>query len=426
MKLWQKETDLESIIEDFTVGRDREFDLILAPYDIRASKAHASMLAKIGILTQDELLDITDALNSIEKRVESGDYLIEEGVEDIHSQLELDLTRMVGAAGKKIHAGRSRNDQVLVSLNLFYRDKLFIIKNKILKAANLLLDKAELHKEDLMPGYTHSQIAMVSSFGLWFSSFAESLIQDAGYLNSVSVLINENPLGSAAGYGNSFPLDREYTTSLLDYPQLAVNSMYAQLTRGKSELQIGQALSSMGYSVGKFASDICLFVSANYQFISLPDNITTGSSIMPHKKNPDVFELIRAHSNILMSVPGQISMLVSNLMSGYHRDFQTLKEAIFPSLEKAELILDILCYCIPRIAVRENLLEAQKYDHLYTVDAVNKLVLNGTPFREAYKLISAEVEKGEFKPDKTIIHSHTGSIGNLGLDELRSKLARLS
>ena len=422
MKLWQTESDLESLIEDFTIGDDPQYDMLIAPFDVKASEAHAQMLQKIGILTGEELDEILAELSNIRDKLSKGKYRIENGVEDIHSQIEMDLTRALGEIGKKIHSGRSRNDQVLVALNLYYRAQLADLRSKSLSVANQLIEIADKNQHILMPGYTHSQVAMVSSFGLWFASFAESLIQDVNHLALVSALVDENPLGTAAGYGNSFPLDREYTAELLGYSNLAVNSMYAQITRGKTELLIGQALSTVCFTIGKFASDVCLFSSANYGFITLPDSMTTGSSIMPHKKNPDVFELIRAKCNLVMSVPGQVSLLMNNLMSGYHRDMQALKEIIFPAIANVRRILDILEYCIPRIEVNDDLLNSEQYNYLFTVEAVNKLVKDGMPFRDAYIKVKQLIESGQFKPDHVIDHVHIGSIGNLGLDLLRSKV----
>lgn len=422
MKLWEKDIDLDKKIEQFTIGRDLEFDMLLAPHDVHASEAHAAMLCSIGLLTKKEFSDLQFGLKLIAQKIENGTFQIEEGMEDVHSQIEKELTETIGEAGKKIHMGRSRNDQVAVALKLFYKEKLRKIHSQIVVCAELLLEKAEANKQHLMPGYTHSQIGMVSSFGLWFASYAEALVDDANYLHGIKKLNDQNPLGSAAGYGNSFPLDREKTTKSAGFSSLSVNVIYAQMTRGKTELWIGNGLASLAYSIGKLASDACLFVSENYKFISLPENITTGSSIMPHKKNPDVFELIRAKCNQLLSVPGQIALLTNNLMTGYHRDMQILKEIIFPALENTTQILDILLYALPRIEVRENLLDDAKYDNLYTVETVNKLTADGLPFRDAYKLVGQQVANETFVPDKDIHHGLIGGLHNLRLDLIRNKL----
>jgi len=422
MKLWEKDIDLDKKIEQFTIGRDLEFDMLLAPHDVRASEAHAKMLCSIGLLTKEELSNLQHGLKLIAQKIENGIFSIDEGMEDVHSQIEKELTESIGEAGKKIHMGRSRNDQVAVALKLFYKEKLDNISDQITACIDVLLNKAEATKQHLMPGYTHSQIGMVSSFGLWFASYAEALVDDANYLNNIKTLNDQNPLGSAAGYGNSFPLDREKTTQTAGFSNLSINVIYAQMTRGKTELWIGNGLASLAYSIGKFAADVCLFVSENYKFISLPENITTGSSIMPHKKNPDVFELIRAKCNQLLSVPGQIALLTNNLMTGYHRDMQILKEIIFPSLENTAQILDILHYALARIEVQENLLDDIKYDNLYTVETVNKLTAKGLPFRDAYKLVGQQVANGTFVPDKNIHHSLIGGLHNLRLDLIREKL----
>ncbi|MGK0364876.1 MAG: argininosuccinate lyase [Saprospiraceae bacterium] len=424
MKLWEKDTDLDKKIEQFTIGKDLEFDMLLAPHDVRASEAHAEMLCSIGLLTKEEFSDLQQGLKLIAQKIKKGTFCIDDGMEDVHSQIEKELTKTIGEAGKKIHMGRSRNDQVAVALKLFYKEKLREIHSRITNCVDAFLDKADTTKQHLMPGYTHSQIGMVSSFGLWFASYAEALVDDANYLVSIEKLNDQNPLGSAAGYGNSFPLDREKTTQAAGFSALSVNVIYAQMTRGKTELWIGNGLASLAYTIGKFAADVCIFVSENYKFISLPENITTGSSIMPHKKNPDVFELIRAKCNQLLSVPGQIALLTNNLMTGYHRDMQILKEIIFPALENSEQILDILLYALPRIEVKENLLDDAKYDNLYTVETVNKLTAEGLPFRDAYKLVGRQVESGAFVPDKAIHHGLIGGLHNLRLDLIRGKLIK--
>lgn len=422
MKIWKKDTDLDENIEKFTIGRDLEFDMLLAPHDVRASRAHAEMLCSVGLLSKKELADLQSGLDLIAQKIEKGTFQIEAGMEDVHSQIEKELIETIGSAGKKIHMGRSRNDQVAIALKLFYKEKLNKIHKQITACVTAFLDKAEENKGHLMPGYTHSQIGMVSSFGLWFASYAEALVDDANYLANIMMLNDQNPLGSAAGYGNSFPLDREKTTASAGFSDLSVNVIYAQMTRGKTELWIGNGLASLAYSIGKFATDVCLFVSENYKFISLPENITTGSSIMPHKKNPDVFELIRAKCNQLLSLPGQIALLTNNLMTGYHRDMQIIKEIIFPALETSDQILDILLYALPRIEVKENLLDDAKYDNLYTVETVNKLTAEGLPFRDAYKLVGRQVADNTFEPDKNIHHGLIGGLHNLRLDLICKKL----
>lgn len=422
MKLWQKEVSLDKKIETFTIGKDKDYDLLLAPYDVQASKAHAQMLESIDILTKVECADILGELTKIEGRIDADDYFLEEGIEDIHSQIELDLTRALGETGKKIHAGRSRNDQVLVALKLFYKKKLADIHEQLVANIHALLAASEKHKSVGMPGYTHTQIAMPSSFGMWFGCYAEALVDDANFLKSVMDLNDQNPLGSAAGYGNSFPLDRQMTTDILGFKNMSVNSMYAQMTRGKTEQWISFGLSSLAASLNRLASDVCLFTSGNFGFIKLPENITTGSSIMPHKKNPDVFELIRARTNQLVTLPTQISMINSNLMSGYHRDVQILKEVIFPAIETAKTILELLLYCIPRIEPQGGMLDDEKYKYLFSVEEVNRLVMSGMSFREAYRAVGKAIEDGDFEPDKAVTHSHVGSVGDLGSERILGKL----
>ncbi len=422
MKIWQKDITLDQRIETFTIGHDKIFDLQLAKYDIIASIAHVQMLQKVELLTKEEGTALVAALRELEEVVQNGNYVISENVEDIHSQVENDLIKKLGDTGKKVHMGRSRNDQVLVALKLYYRAELDIIHKLLKKNIETFITMAKEHKSILMPGYTHMQVGMVSSFGLWFSSFAEALVDDANLLFSKMEIIDQNPLGSSAGYGNSFPLDRQLTTTLLAFNSLHVNSIYAQTTRGKSELWIGQIVASIAISINRFATDVCMFCNENYKFISLPDNVTTGSSIMPHKKNPDVFELIRAKCNQLITVPNQITMIISNLPSGYNRDVQSLKEIIFPAIAMIQDVLSILNYIIPQIEVNKSILDDPKYDYLFSVEEVNQKVLEGMPFRDAYLAVAKDIQYGNFKPSKEVSHTAIGSIGNLGLDRILRKL----
>ncbi|MFT4533155.1 MAG: argininosuccinate lyase [Saprospiraceae bacterium] len=422
MKIWQKDIILDQRIENFTIGLDKTFDLQLAKYDIIASIAHVQMLQKVGLLTEEEGEALVIALKELEEIALNGNYLISEDVEDIHSQIENDLIKKLGDTGKKVHMGRSRNDQVLVALKLYYRAELDIIHNLLKENIETFIAMAKEYKSILMPGYTHMQVGMVSSFGLWFSSFAEALVDDANLLLSNMDIIDQNPLGSSAGYGNSFPLDRQLTTTLLAFNSLHVNSIYAQTTRGKSELWIGQIVASIAISINRFATDVCMFCNENYKFISLPDNVTTGSSIMPHKKNPDVFELIRAKCNQLITVPNQITMIISNLPSGYNRDVQSLKEIIFPAIAMIQDVLSILNYIIPQIEVNKSILDDPKYDYLFSVEEVNQKVLEGMPFRDAYLAVAKDIQYGNFKPSKEVSHTAIGSIGNLGLDRILRKL----
>jgi len=422
MKLWQQGENIDKIIERFTIGQDNVLDLELAKYDIIGSIAHAKMLNKIGLLKDDELNTLVHELELTAQIIENGEFKIEDGVEDIHSQIEFILTETLGEVGKKIHAGRSRNDQVLVDLKLYYRDHLSNISNQLKELAKSFIHMSESHKAKLMPGYTHMQVAMVSSFGLWFGCFAEALADDNRQLQSTMKIVNQNPLGSAAGYGNSFPLDRNMTTELLAFDNLCYNSMYAQFTRGKTELIIANTLSSISYTLNKFAMDVCLFSGQNHRFITLPDELTTGSSIMPHKKNPDVFELMRAKSAQLMSIPTQIMMICNNLMSGYHRDFQQLKEILFPALKQMSDLLTVANYCVIKIQPLENLLDDDKYKYLFSVDEVNALVKKGIPFREAYKRIKESIINDSFQASQDIDHTHIGSLGNLANDEILKKI----
>ncbi|MDD4755021.1 MAG: argininosuccinate lyase [Prolixibacteraceae bacterium] len=421
MKLWDKGTPVNKAIEKFTVGRDRELDLYLAQYDILGSIAHVKMLGSAGLLSSEELPVLTDGLKKLYETAANGKFIIEEGVEDIHSQVEFMLTRDLGEIGKKIHAGRSRNDQVLLDLKLFTRDGISKIVAAADDLAETLLQNSEKYKEVLLPGYTHLQIAMPSSFGLWFGAYAESLTDDLELLLAAFNIVNQNPLGSAAGYGSSFPLDRQMTTDLLGFNNMNYNVVYAQMGRGKTEKIVSFALANIASTLAKLAYDICLYNSQNFNFISLPEEFTTGSSIMPHKHNPDVIELIRARCNKIQGVPGQLSLIINNLPSGYFRDLQILKEVFLPLFDELNDCLTMATLVLKNIRVNKSVLDDRKYDYLFTVEEVNKLVLSGIPFREAYRQIAHKVEKGEFIPDKKILHTHEGSIGNLCLDKIAEK-----
>ncbi|NLO01143.1 MAG: argininosuccinate lyase [Bacteroidales bacterium] len=421
MKLWDKGTPVNKAIEKFTVGRDRELDLYLAQYDILGSIAHVKMLGSAGLLSSEELPVLTDGLKKLYETAANGKFIIEEGVEDIHSQVEFMLTRDLGEIGKKIHAGRSRNDQVLLDLKLFTRDGISKIVAAVDDLAETLLQNSEKYIEILLPGYTHLQIAMPSSFGLWFGAYAESLTDDLELLLAAFNIVNQNPLGSAAGYGSSFPLDRQMTTDLLGFNNMNYNVVYAQMGRGKTEKIVSFALANIASTLAKLAYDICLYNSQNFNFISLPEEFTTGSSIMPHKHNPDVIELIRARCNKIQGVPGQLSLIINNLPSGYFRDLQILKEVFLPLFDELNDCLTMATLVLKNIRVNKSVLDDRKYDYLFTVEEVNKLVLRGIPFREAYKQIAHKVEKGEFIPDKKILHTHEGSIGNLCLDKIAEK-----
>jgi len=422
MKLWQKDTSINKRIENFTVGKDRELDLWLAKFDILGSLAHIEMLESINLLEKSELIQLQTALKELYQNVEKGTFVIEDGIEDVHSQVELLLTQSLGDIGKKIHSGRSRNDQVLVDLRLFFRAEIKEVAESTNTLFQTLLQLSEQHQQVLMPGYTHLQVAMVSSFGLWFGAYAESLVDDVTLLQSVYKIINQNPLGSAAGYGSSFPLNRTMTTELLGFDNLNYNVIHAQLGRGKSELFLSFALAAIASTLGKFAMDVCLYTNQNYNFISFPDELTTGSSIMPHKKNPDVFELIRAKCNKLQTLPTEISMTINNLPAGYHRDFQLLKESLFPALQDLKDCLEIAAYMLQHISIKEGIVEAEKYKFLFSVEEVNKLVLNGIPFRDAYKIVGRQIEAGDFNPSTTVQHTHEGSIGNLCTPQIQAKM----
>jgi len=425
MKLWQKDISINKKIEKFTIGKDNELDLQLAEHDVLGSIAHAKMLSTINLLTSKEFNTIHNELIKIYHQAKSGNFIIEEGIEDVHSQVEMLLTKQLGDVGKKIHSGRSRNDQVLVDLKLFFRDKIKELVVDVDQLFNTLTYKSEQYKDILMPGYTHTQVAMVSSFGLWFGAYAESFTDDLHILQSAFKVINQNPLGSAAGYGSSFPLNRTLTTQLLGFDDLSYNVIHAQMGRGKAELVLSFAIASIAHTLVKLASDVVLFINQNFNFISFPDELTTGSSIMPHKKNPDIFELVRAKCNKLMSLPQEIMLLTSNLSSGYHRDFQMLKESLFPAIDELKNCLQISNFALQQIQINEKILNDNKYKYLYSVEEVNKLVLKGIPFRDAYKKIGFAIENDLFKYDKNIDHTHEGSIGHLCTDKIISKKEKL-
>lgn len=422
MKLWQKDTNVNQRIERFTIGRDRELDLLLATYDIQGSLAHIAMLTRIGLLEEEEYRQLAEVLKALHRQAEEGEFTIEEGIEDVHSQVEFLLTQQLGDMGKKIHSGRSRNDQVLVDLRLYFRAEIRNIAELTKALFEQLTALSQQHQGVLMPGYTHMQIAMVSSFGLWFGAYAESLVEDLRLLESTYRSINQNPLGSAAGYGSSFPLDRTMTTELLGFDDLSYNVVHAQMGRGKSELFLSFALAAIGNTLGKLAMDVCLFINQNFGFIRFPDELTTGSSIMPHKKNPDVFELIRGRCNQLQSLPGQVAQMTGNLPSGYHREFQLLKEVLFPAIEQLKDCLEIAAFALSQVEVKENILDDEKYAYLFSVEEVNKEVLGGLPFRDAYRKIGASIESGTFETDRKIKHTHEGSIGNLCHAEIQRKM----
>ncbi len=422
-KLWEKNVQLNKEIERFTVGRDRELDVFLAKYDVLGSMAHITMLESIGLLAADELKILLEELREIYKLADEGKLVIEDGIEDVHSQVELMLTRKLGVVGKKIHSGRSRNDQVLVDLKLYARSEIRTIAEAANSLFNELQKQSEKYKNVLMPGYTHMQVAMPSSFGLWFGAYAESLADDMQLLLAAYRVTNRNPLGSAAGYGSSFPLDRQMTTDLLGFDSMDYNVVYAQMGRGKTERNIAFAMAGIASTLSKLAFDACLFNSQNFGFVKLPAECTTGSSIMPHKKNPDVFELIRAKSNKLQSLPVQITMMMNNLPSGYSRDFQLIKEVFMPAFEELIDCLQMTEYIIARTEVNEHIIDDPRYDAMFSVEEVNRRVLSGTSFRDAYKQVGLEIEAGNFVPDKNIHHTHAGSVGNLCNDKIAELMA---
>ncbi len=419
MKLWEKNYGINEEIERFTVGRDRELDLYLARYDVLGSMAHITMLQSIGLLEADELKDLLAELKNIYAVCERGEFVIEEGIEDVHSQVELMLTRKLGDMGKKIHSGRSRNDQVLVDLKLFTRHEIKVVADGVKALFDELIQKSEQYKDVLMPGYTHLQVAMPSSFGLWFGAYAESLADDMLFLQAAYRMTNRNPLGSAAGYGSSFPLNRTMTTQLLGFDSMDYNVVYAQMGRGKMERNVAFAIASIAGTLAKMAFDACLFNSQNFSFVKLPKECTTGSSIMPHKKNPDVFELIRAKSNKLQALPQQITLIMNNLPVGYFRDLQIIKEVFLPAFGELNDCLQMTAYIVNKMEVNKNILDNPMYDPIFSVEEVNRLAAAGMPFRDAYKKVGLEIEAGTFVPDRNIHHTHEGSIGNLQNDKIQ-------
>ncbi|WP_422008446.1 argininosuccinate lyase [Roseivirga pacifica] len=422
MKLWEKETKVADIVERFTVGRDLEYDIHLAPFDVLGSLAHTEMLASIGLLEADEKETIHKELKAIYRSIEAGEFEMRPDVEDIHSQVEIMLTEKLGNVGKKIHSGRSRNDQVLVDLKLFMRaeiQELVVLTEKLFQRMSGLSEK---YQSVLIPGYTHMQVAMPSSFGLWFGAYAEGLVDDLRMLKAAYEIVNKNPLGSGAGFGSSFPLDRKLTTELLGFDGLNYNVVYAMMGRGKAEKSLAMGMSAIAATLGKFSMDVCLYMGQDYGFLTFPDELTTGSSIMPHKKNPDVFELIRGKCNRIQSLPNDISMVISNLPVGYHREMQLLKELIFPALEDLKQSLYVAEFMLEQIVVNTDLIEQPKYNYLFTVEEVNRLVLSGVPFRDAYKQVGLAVERGEFTPERTVNHTHVGSIGQLNLEEIATEM----
>ncbi len=424
MKLWDKGYSIDKKIELFTIGNDRNIDLHIAKYDIQASLAHAVMLEKTGILTSEELKELENGLQELAYDIKNKTFIIEENFEDVHSKIEWELIQKIGEAGKKIHTARSRNDQVLAALQLYYKDNLKQTHSKVKALFDTLLNLANIHKNRLLPGYTHLQIAMPSSFGLWFSAYAELLIDDVYMLNAVAKIVDQNPLGSAAGYGSSFPIKREITTKELGFKTLKYNVVASQLGRGKSERSIAAALGGLCNTLARFAMDICLYMSQNFEFITFPDQMTTGSSIMPHKKNPDVFELIRGKCNKIQSLHLEMILITNNLPSGYHRDFQLLKENIINAFEDVKDILDIFNFSIQKVIIKAIDMNDEKYKYLFTVDSINSLVAEGKSFREAYRQVGEQIKDGTYKPDFTKKHTHIGSIHNLGLDRIKSKFPK--
>jgi len=427
MKLWSKEnSSTSSLVEQFTVGRDKEFDLLLAKYDVQGSIAHVTMLGEVGLMSKEEATLAVNGLNEILVTIELGSFIIDEGVEDVHSQVEYLLTQKIGEAGKKIHSGRSRNDQVAVDCKLYLRAEILQIKLEVKKLFDLLIDQSEKYKDNLLPGYTHLQIAMPSSFGLWLGAYAESLVDDLELLAAAYHVANKNPLGSGAGYGSSFPLNRKRTTELLQFETLNWNSVYAQMSRGKTEKITAFGLSAVAATLSKLAMDACLYLNQNFGFISFPDELTTGSSIMPHKKNPDVFELIRAKCNRIQSIPNELTLLINNLPSGYHRDLQLTKEILFPAIEELKACLQMMQLMLSNMQVKENILSDEKYKYLFSVEAVNELVNKGVSFREAYQQIGNAINKGEFEFDQNQLHhTHEGSIDNLCNNEIEREMEKV-
>lgn len=424
-QLWNKGFEPDQLIERFTVGQDRELDLRLARYDVQGSMAHIKMLESIGLISTDELNLLLPALQEIADSIEKGDFVIEEGVEDVHSQVEFLLTAALGDVGKKIHSGRSRNDQVLVDLKLFFRDELRNIAGAVERLFTRLQELSELHKDKLMPGYTHLQVAMPSSFGLWFGAYAESLTDDMQLLIAAYNIANQNPLGSAAGYGSSFPLDREMTTHLLGFARPHYNVVAAQMSRGKTERAVAAAVAAIASTLGHLAMDVCQWMCNNFGFVKFPDSLTTGSSIMPHKKNPDVFEIMRGKCNRLQSVPNELSLLTANLPLGYNRDLQLMKDILFPATTELINCLDMATFMLAHISVKDNILDDSRYDYIFTVEDVNRRVLQGVPFRDAYREVGMKVQNGSYRPTREVHHTHLGSIGNLATAQIADKMNSL-
>jgi argininosuccinate lyase len=423
-KIWDKGFDANKIVEDFTVGNDRELDLRLAKHDIKGSMAHIKMLVKIGLLSKEEERDLQIELKNILTEVQRGEFKLQPDVEDIHSQVESLLTERLGEIGKKIHSGRSRNDQVLVDIKLYLKEEILIIKDEVVLLFELLQSLSEKYKNVLLPGYTHAQIAMPSSFGLWFGAYAETLVDDMYTLAAAWKVADQNPLGSAAGYGSSFPIDREMTTKELGFNTISYNVIAAQMGRGKTERILAQSMANIASTLNKLAVDNCTYLSGNFGFISYPKELTTGSSIMPHKKNPDVWELIRGNSNRLQSLPNEISLMTTNMAHGYHRDYQLLKDVLFPAIETLHKILQMSHFMLQHISVRDNILDDEKYNYLFTVEKVNDLVLQGIPFREAYQQVGKEIQESKFHSEKSVNHTHAGSIGNLCTKEIKQKMEK--
>ncbi len=430
MKLWQKpnykETGKSKVVEQFTVGDDRELDLVLAEFDVIGSKAHAEMLSKVGILTKEENKKLQKALDEILQEIKKGNFKIGDSVEDVHSQIEFMLTERVGEAGKKIHTGRSRNDQALLDIKLYIRHELKEIRKSVVQLFDKLLSLSEVHKNKLLPGYTHFQLAMPSSFGLWFAAYAESLVDDMELVVAAYHLANKNPLGSGAGYGSAFPLDRKLTTTLLGFETMNYNSVYAQMTRGKTEKAMATAIAAIAATLSRFAYDVTLYMNQNFGFISFSDELTTGSSIMPHKKNPDVFELLRAKCNRLQAVPNELTLLTNNLPSGYHRDLQLTKNILFPAIKEIKECLSVTLFALNDIRVKDNILDDAKYNELFSVEEINNEIIRGTPFRDAYKIVGRKIQEGKFKPEKKLKHTHEGSIGNLCTREIRRWMEKIT
>ncbi len=424
-KLWDKGFDTNALVENYTVGRDQELDMRLARYDVEGSMAHIRMLETIGLLTAEELAILLEGLQQIAEEIERGEFHIEPESEDIHSQVELLLTRRLGDVGKKIHSGRSRNDQVLVDLKLFLRDEMRQLAEAVRMLFDRLQELSKQHKVVLMPGYTHLQVAMPSSFGLWFGAYAETLIDDMRLIVAAYDIANQNPLGSAAGYGSSFPLNRTLTTQLLGFETLHYNVVAAQMSRGKSERAAANAMAAVAATVGRMAMDLCLFMSQNFGFVKLPDNLTTGSSIMPHKKNPDVFEIMRGKCNRLQALPNEMALMLTNLPVGYHREMQLLKDILFPATTELRQTLEMADFMLANLQINEQIIEDPKYDYLFTVEDVNRLALSGVPFREAYREIGMQVQRGEYRPTRSVNHTHEGSIGNLCTEQIRQKMERV-